>query len=196
MAKRKTENEKPVVDTNVEAIPDASIEEPAPVKSAPVEKPEPKVTKPIVPKEIDLTQTVVVKNGFNGTLVYRSRKTGERFVWEGLGTEQDMEIGELRNAKNSNKKFFEKNWFMFEEDWIVKYLGVERYYQNALTIDEFMSIFDKPASEIGEIIDSLSEGQKHSLAYYAMEKIADGSIDSNKTIKMLEERLGVELIER
>lgn len=42
----------------------------------------------------------------------------------------------------------------------------------------------------------MSAGQKKSIAYRAIEMIADGEIDSRKTIAALEEALGIELIEK
>ena len=69
----------------------------------------PKTKKAIVAKDIDPNQYVVVRNGFQGRLVYISKKTGERFVWDGFGSEQEMELRELKNARNSYKKFFENN---------------------------------------------------------------------------------------
>lgn len=152
--------------------------------------------KPIVARDIDPDQYVTVRNGFQGRLVYKSKKTGERFVWDDFGTEQEMELRELRNAKNSYKKFFENNWFMFDEDWIIDYLGVRQFYKNAISIDDFDSIFEKDASTIKSIISGLSKGQKNSVAYRARVMIAEGRIDSNKTIATLEESLGIELIER
>ena len=51
-----------------------------------------------------LTQAnVTVRNGFQGRLVYKSKRTGERFVWDSFGAEQDMEMSELRNARELNK---------------------------------------------------------------------------------------------
>ena len=38
---------------------------------------------------LDPNTVVTVRNGFNGTLIYKSRKTGEKFVWDGFGAEQD-----------------------------------------------------------------------------------------------------------
>ena len=70
--------------------------------------------KKIVPKDIDMNQYVIVRNGFHGRLVYKSSRTGEKFVWDGFGTEQEMELKELRNAKNTSKGFFKNNWFMFD----------------------------------------------------------------------------------
>ncbi len=156
----------------------------------------PKTKKAIVAKDIDPNQYVVVRNGFQGRLVYISKKTGERFVWDGFGSEQEMEPRELKNARNSYKKFFENNWFMFDEDWIVDYLGVRQFYRNAVSIEEFDSIFEKDAEELKGIICGLSAGQKKSAAYRARILIAEGKIDSNRAITALEESLGVELIER
>lgn len=155
-----------------------------------------KTVKPIVPKDIDPEQYVTVRNGFQGRLVYVSKHTGERFVWDQFGAEQEMELRELKNAKNSYKKFFENNWFMFDEDWIVDYLGVQRFYRNAVRIEDFDEIFQKDAETISQIIGGMSDGQKKSVAYRARVLIAEGEIDSNKAIAALEESLGVELIER
>ena len=177
------------------------------VNSTSTSKRESKSTKPvetndtpsrerIVPKDIDPNQYVVVRNGFHGRLVYKSKKTGETFVWTEFGSEQEMELRELKNAKNSSKKFFINNWFMFDENWIVDYLGVRQFYKNAVSIEEFDEIFTKSADEIIRIVSHLSPGQRKSAAYRARQLIVDGLIDSHKAITALEESLGIELIER
>ncbi len=152
--------------------------------------------KRIVPKKIDLNQYITVRNGFQGRLVYKSSRTGEKFVWDGFGAEQEMELHELRNAKNSNKKFFVNNWFMFDDDWVVDYLGVRQFYKNAIKVEEFDALFDKPIEELQQIIAGMSEGQKKSLIYRARELVVSGEIDSRKMITALEESLGIELIEK
>lgn len=156
----------------------------------------PESAKKIIPKDVDMNQYIVVRNGFHGRLVYKSSRTGEKYVWDGFGTEQEMELKELRNAKNTSKKFFINNWFMFEEDWVVDFLGVRQFYKNAIRIDDFDTIFTKTPAELKKTIGSMSAGQKKSVAYRAIEMIADGEIDSRKTIAALEEALGIELIEK
>lgn len=152
--------------------------------------------KPVVPKEIDPNQIITVRNGFQGRLVYKSKRTGERWSWESFGAEQDMELSELKNARNSNKKYFINNWFMFDEDWVIDYLGMRQYYKNSLNIQDFDQLFKKPVGEIEDIISKLSEGQRKSVAYRAKQIIAEGEIDSNRVINTLEKCLGVELVER
>lgn len=156
------------------------------------------VKKPIIAKDIDLNQLIPVRNGYQGRLVYKSPRTHEKFVWPEFGSEQMVELLELRNAKNTYKKYFMNNWFMFDDEysWVVNYLGLGQYYKHALSVDSFDELFQKSAAEIEKTVAKLSSGQKSSLSYRARQLIAEGEIDSNKAIAALERSLGVELIER
>ena len=159
-------------------------------------KPERKHEDKVVPKEIDPDMYVTVRNGFRGKLFYKSSKTGEKFRWQNYGDEQEMELRELKNAKNSNKKFFENNWFMFNDLWVLDYLGVRQFYKNALKIEDYDKLFDKTPAEMKRIIGEMTPSQKRSASYRATELIRDGKIDSLKRIAAIEEALGIELIEK
>lgn len=167
-------------------------------KATPVEEVVEEAKKPVVVKEVDLNQLIPVRNGYQGRLVYKSPRTHEKFVWPEFGSEQMVELLELRNAKNTYKKYFINNWFMFDEEyaWVIDYLGMGQYYKYAVNIDSFDDIFEKTPSEIEKIVNRLSNGQKKSLSYRARQLIAEEKIDSNKAIAALERSLGVELIER
>ena len=146
--------------------------------------------------ELDPNSIITVKNGYQGMLVYKSKKTGERFVWDTFGDEQDIELSELKSAKNSYKSFFINNWFLIEDPDVIDYLGVGQYYDNALSYEEFESLFAQTPEEIEMKLSRLSTGQKRSIAYRARKLIAEGEIDSNKVISTLEKCLSIELIER
>ena len=168
-------------------------------KVADVESAVPAATEPEKPvgvKEIDSHQYVTVRNGFQGMLIYKSKRTGEKFIWSEFGEEQEMELRELKDAKNSSKKMFINNYFMFDEDWIVDYLGVRNYYQNGLHIEDFDNLFKKSPAEIKRIVSKMPSGQKNSISYRAKQLILNGEIDSRKTIAALEDALGIELIEQ
>lgn len=170
---------------------------PKPTKQAEAENaPMQEEKKAYVARAFDPNQIVTVYSGYQGRLVYRSKKTGERFVWSEFGAEQDMEISELKAVRSSDKKYFINNWFMFDDPEIVDYLGLTQYYKFALNLDSFDRLFEKSASEIEATIEKLSDGQKKSVAYRAKQLINDEVIDSNKVIATLERCLGVELIER
>lgn len=155
-----------------------------------------KVRYQVKQRALKMDDYVTVRNGFNGKLVYKSRKTGEKFVWSEFGAEQDMELAELKNAKNASKVFFENNWFLFDDPQIITFLGVERMYQNALRFDNFDDLFKLGPDDIRKRIALLSDGQKHSVGYRARQLIQSEEIDSIKVINALEEALGTELVER
>lgn len=148
-----------------------------------------------IPDNVSPEDIVYVRNGFNGTLTYISTRTGETYVWDAYGDEVEMDIRELRTAKGAQKGFFEQNWFMFDEEfsWVIPYLGVTKYYENTIPIDELMDILDKKPTEIKKLCAKMPKGQKHSLAYMVQEKYRNDEIDSLKTIAALEEGLGISL---
>lgn len=175
----------------------------AKAKVAQKPKPEPVAEEPAVeqvtpvkPKAMSLTDIVTVRNGYQGKLVYVSKKTGEKFVWSEFGDEQDMELGELKSAKSASKKYFENNWFILDDPSIIEFLGLTQYYQHTLGIDGFDDIFTQSAAEVKKIVSELSDGQKRSVAYRARQLIGEGRIDSRSVISALEESLNTELIER
>lgn len=149
-----------------------------------------------VKKELDPNMFVSVKNGFNGTLVYKSKRTGERFVWQNFGDEQEIELSELESAKNTCKTFFVNNWFLFDDPEVVDWLGMTQYYKRALNFASFDKLFEMAPDEIAKTIEGLQAGQRKTVAFRAKQLIADGKIDSIKVIAALEESLSVELIER
>ena len=148
-----------------------------------------------VKRDLDPNMIVPVKNGFPGVLVYRSRRTGELYRWQEFGAEQDMELSELKTAKNSCKEFFINAWFLIDDPEVLDWLGVSQYYKHTLSLDKFDSVLFEDADSLKQAISEMSSGQKRSLAYRAKQLIADKTIDSLAVIHVLEESLGVELIE-
>ena len=139
---------------------------------------------------------VEVRNGFNGLLVYVSSRTGERFVWDSFGSVLDMELQDLRAAKNAHKGYFKNNWFLIDDKDVLENLGVARMYSNSLSMNDFDDLFSLSPDEIKAKVADIPSGQKSSVIYRAKQLIEDGTIDSIKLINALEESLGVELIER
>lgn len=149
-------------------------------------------------KDVDMNQYITVRNGYPGQLVYTSKRTGERFFWEHYGDEQDMTLMELRNARNTSKKFFDHNWFVFDEeyDWVIDFLGVRAFYNNIINLEGIDALFKKTPKQIEKELATLTNGQKRTVGYRAMEMIRDKEIDSLAVIDVLEKGLGVALIER
>ena len=155
-----------------------------------------KVTSRITQKEIPLNTLVEVRSGFHGVLTYESKKTGYKIIFENFGDTEYMELQELIAARNSSKKYFEKNWFLIDDKEILEFLNVDKYYKNAINVEDFDNIFNKSEKEIRNIINKMSKGQKEILINRAIRKIEDGTIDSRKIINALEEVLEVKLTDK
>ena len=118
------------------------------------------------------------------------------FRWESLGDEQDMELQELKNARNASKAFYVNNWFRIDDPEILDYLGVAEYYKNALNLIDDETLRALKPEDIRSTVMKMSDGQKLALKYRVKQMIENGDIDSMKMITAFEEALGVELIER
>lgn len=150
-----------------------------------------------VPEDVNINDLIPVRNGFHGTLVYHDSRTNEDFIWSEFGDTQEMELKQLQNAKNTNRFFFENNYFLFDDEysWVIEYLRVGKYYEHAISIEGYSELFSKSPKEIKTIVGDLTSGQRESLIMCAQEKIRSGEIDSIKIVRALEDGLGVTLIE-
>lgn len=143
----------------------------------------------------ELTDSVLVRNGYHGPLIVALPKSGYTLKFASFGDEDYIEIGDLRTLRNSHPKFFKKNWFLFYDPDVIEYLHVEEFYKNALSIDGIDELFSMNTDDAVNKIATLSDGQKKTVAYMAMEKIDLKEMDSIAQIKAFEKALGCALME-
>ncbi len=142
-------------------------------------------------KKIHNDDLIEVKNGFNGRLIFKNTRNGEVYEWSEFGEVQEIPFSDLKYAKATNKDFYIKNWFLIDDEDVIKTLGVSKYYANALKEEEFDKLFDLSPAEIVSRINKLSNGQKRSLTYKVCSMYKNGKLDSIKVINALEKSLGV-----
>lgn len=137
---------------------------------------------------------VECKNGTHGPLIYKSgRNAGYVVEWSEFGEVQDIDFGELLIMRGSQPRFFRDNWILIEDAEILKKLGVDRYYKNALTTDNFDDVFHWSAEDIRSKVCAMSDGMKDSIQVRAKELIKTGELDSRSVIKALNEVLHCDL---
>lgn len=147
-------------------------------------------------KRITGDTLVECKNGTMGALIYVSnRNLGYTVEWSEFGEVQEIEFSELQAMRGAQRRFFEDNWILIEDADVLKKLGVERFYKNALTTENFDSVFEMDAQQIKEKVSVMSDGMKDAVRVRAKEKIASGELDSRSVIKALGEAVGVDLEE-
>lgn len=147
---------------------------------------------------VEITNETMVecRSGVSGSLIYKSAlNPGYTVEWNHLGDIQEMEYRELVSMRGNQRRFFEENWILIDDPAVIKKLGVERYYKNSLSTDDFDEVFTMPAEKIKEVVPTLPGGTKDAIATEAKKKIESGELDSRSAIKALEDSLDVELEE-
>lgn len=141
-------------------------------------------------KEITNDTLIECKCGVYGSLIYKSTlNPGYVVEWSEFGEVQDIEYRELVAMRGSQKRFFEDNWILIEDQDVLHKLGVERYYKNALTTENFDKVFKMSADEIQKIVPTLSAGTKDAIKLKAYELVKSGELDSVSAVKALEQTL-------
>ena len=154
--------------------------------------------------KLDDTVLVNVKSNTYGQLFFRNPRTGDATEWSHFGDVQTLTMGDLRAMKGSHRAFYENQWIYilgvedggYEDvtpDDIYKTLMVGQYYKNVLDPDNFHQIFSWSEPKIRERVAMMSSGAKLNLVVAANTAVQNGTLDSLKKIKTLEDVLGCEL---
>ena len=139
----------------------------------------------------------VICNTVGGAFYSSKKIMGYTVEWEDIGSVEYMELGELSSMKNTDKRFFEDNWIVFDDteeyttSELYDFLKVSKYYKNVLTPDNIDEIFTYPKDEIVKTISTLSRGMKETVAVRAKQKLDENTLDKN-IIDILESSLGIQ----
>lgn len=139
----------------------------------------------------------VICNTVGGAFYSSKKIMGYTVEWEDIGSVEYMELGELSSMKNTDKRFFEDNWIVFDDteeytaSELYDFLKVSKYYKNVLTPDNIDEIFTYPKDEIVKTISTLSRGMKETVAVRAKQKLDENTLDKN-IIDILESSLEIQ----
>ena len=139
-------------------------------------------------------ELIEVVNATQGSLILVD-SDGYQNVLDSFGDSIELEYGELIKLKKRYPKIFAENWIQVPPT-VLNSLGVEKYYEHFINVNDFDSIFNLNDNELRKTIENLSNSMKQSLGLRAIKLIEDGVLDSIKKIKVLEEILGYDLIEK
>lgn len=143
--------------------------------------------------EIDRNEMIPCRSVTDGVLIHISDRTRARFLWSDYGVVQYVEMGELLDMRASHPKFLNDIQLVVEDDDAVEYLGLTEKYKSIVGFDDLEEFFEKDYDEISVILDKVPVGIKQSIASRARKMIEDGTLDSNNKIKLIEEKLKVDL---
>ena len=128
-----------------------------------------------------------------------SRSNGINADWDEFGSVQYLDLRELVNMRNTQKRFFNDNWIVlrdtddgeFTADEIYKFLRVDDKYGSYYDCDNIETFFDLSPKQMKEKVATLSDGIKELLTIMACDKFESGEIDSIKKTQAIKDALGI-----
>lgn len=161
---------------------------------------------PVVAKKTVIPDSAIVnvKSNVFGKLIFESKRTGERIVWEGCGEIQQVTIATLRAIKLEKIKFFSEQWLIpvgfadenaefFSPADIYQQLFIAQYYRNLVDPSDYEALCGMSPEEIKTKVAMMSNGTKENLAVALNTYVEKGVLDSLKAIRAFEEALDCEL---
>lgn len=175
------------------------VEEVKPIKKVePVKKvvePQP-VTKP-QPRVYDQHDLILCKNVSAGWLKMTG-KSGIPYVWNATGDICEVEYGDLWAKKTAKSEYLYKPYFVIEDTELLeqpRWKDLKDFYEaKVYGLDDVNAIINVPSSSIRKVLSELSDGMRTAVAVKAATMIENGTLDSLKKIKIIDEVCGTDLM--
>lgn len=118
-------------------------------------------------------------------------KSGINYTWAGRGDETDVEYQDLVAAIRSGKKHINEPYFIIQDkEFLSQFPQVEEIYASMYSINDLKDVFKLSPTQMKNTIMSLPNGARESIKNIASTMISNGSLDSVKKIKTLDEVFG------
>ena len=143
--------------------------------------------------EIDHNELIACRNAVDGSLIYVSEQTRQKYLWDAYGRVQYLPMGELMTMQGSQPRFLNDVWLIIDDEEAAQYLGLTKLYESLIELEDLDSFFNLPIKKMEEILPKLPKGLKTTVATRARKLVEDKSLDSGNKIRLLENMLNIEL---
>jgi len=144
-------------------------------------------------KKINDSDLIPVMNGLMGGLYYHSERTNRSWEFKEFGQEDNIEYGELLTLRNRSPRMLTEGMLIILDEEVQREFGLVDLYENILTKENIDLVFEKSYDEIVKLIDVMPKGTQKTFVNKAQEKFNEGSLDSMKLIKYIEQKFGFSL---
>ncbi len=146
--------------------------------------------------DIDRFEQIPVMNTTNGTLIYKSRKTGATYIWSDYGSIEYLEFQELISMRSGDKAFLNEPYVIVLDDDAVDYLGLTKMYETLNKLENIEDIFSLRLEEFKDVIEKAPKGLIHTIVTKARQMHQEGTLDSISKVKYLNEKFNTDIGQR
>jgi hypothetical protein len=143
--------------------------------------------------QIEKDRQVAIMNVTNGSLLYRSMKTGAEYRFEKYGDVEYIELSELLSMRSSKRIYLDEPLLLILDEEIVEHLNLTKQYEKFSKFSDIDKLFDLPNIQFKELVENSPIGFAHLIVSKAREKMVNGELDSVQKVKVIEDFYKIEL---
>lgn len=133
------------------------------------------------------TEYILCRSVTNGGLNINC-KSGNVYEFTKYGDDCEIEYHDLATlVRKHSDHIFNPRFVIEDEDFILEFPQLQKVYEKLYTSDDIEAILNLPPEQMAEEIKSMPKSVYESLRSLIADKIANGSIDSVRKIRILSE---------
>ena len=186
-AAKSVKTEPAKVEKKVEEV--KNVEEPTSVV-----KEEPKVEIKKEPRQFNQNDLILCRSVTAGWLGV-SGKSGQYYVFENFGDECEIEYQDLFALKSRHSNYIYAPHFIIEDEELLenpRWADVSKFYDDEVFNEDVDEVLNLPQNVFEDALRKLPRGLAKTLQVKVAEKIEDGTFDSLKKIKMIDDVFGTD----
>lgn len=138
--------------------------------------------------------TEVVVEARVPAVYYTCPVTYETFSWLEIGDTQEMTFKQLRIMNTKHPRYFTEKWLLPNNETVMKKLHLDKIYATKVNRADMKRFCGDDIKDVDELLSGLDSNAKTDLTPKIVKYVKDGKIANVKMIRLLEKKLGIELM--
>ena len=145
-------------------------------------------------KKFDASEKIACRSVTDGILNMEGMKSKNLYTWREYGDIEYVEYADLVAEVRSKSSFLFNPWFIVDDDdFVNEQSQLKKFYTESYTVKELRNILQLPVAEMVATINALPSSAVNNMKSLAAAAISNGTLDSVKKIKALDEIFGTDL---
>lgn len=144
----------------------------------------------ILNDDMKITVQALVPNVY-----YTCTVTFETFSWLEVGDTQEMTFKQLRIMNTKHPRYFTEKWLLPNDETVMKKLHLDKIYATKVSRSDMKRFCGDNIKDVDELLSGLDSNAKTELTPKIVKYVKDGKIANVKMIRLLEKKLGIELMD-
>ena len=146
-------------------------------------------------RKYEQSEGILCKSITSGGLYMPGLKSNILYTWIDSGDQIEVEYQDLLAAIRSNNSYVMRPFFVIEdEEFVSQFPQLKKLYYKLYSVGELKDVItDLSPADMKATILSLPQGAQDSIKHIASKMVSDGTLDSVRKIKILDEIFDTEM---